>query len=244
MEPSEYLAIFRREAAALADTPPAALDAAVPGCPDWNVAQLIGHTGWVYHFVGAVLAADGERPDRKTVPNGPEGESVLGWFRDAFAQLDATFDALDPTAGPYFAFNGPEPAAWWMRRMAHETAMHAWDARSALGAAAPFDAALAADGIDEAFEVMMPRRFDHGSFAEGTTAHLHASDHEGGEWFVSFGGDRAGYRWEHGHRKGDVAVRGPVSDLLLWCYGRVPTASLDVVGDEALAGRIQAAMTF
>ena len=39
------------------------------------------------------------------------------------------------------------------------------------------------------------------------------------------------------HAKGDVAVRGPASDLLLFLWHRIPADRLDVVGDAALLER-------
>ncbi len=38
----------------------------------------------------------------------------------------------------------------------------------------------------------------------------------------------------HEHGKGDAAVRGPASALLLWVWGR-PTAEVEVYGDQAVA---------
>jgi hypothetical protein len=41
-------------------------------------------------------------------------------------------------------------------------------------------------------------------------------------------------RVTHEHGKGDAAVRGPASELLLWVWGR-PTHDLQIFGDEAVA---------
>jgi hypothetical protein len=43
----------------------------------------------------------------------------------------------------------------------------------------------------------------------------------------------------HEHAKGDVAVRGPASDLLLVLYGRKPTNEVDIFGDAALFERFR-----
>lgn len=42
--------------------------------------------------------------------------------------------------------------------------------------------------------------------------------------------------WEHGHQKGDVAVRGLAVDLLLVLLGRIPLDDerVQVLGDAAL----------
>ena len=63
------------------------------------------------------------------------------------------------------------------------------------------------------------------------TIHLHATDIDG-EWLITLG--PAGISFEHGHAKGDVALRGTASDLLLWCWNRVPVDDrLEVFGDAA-----------
>ncbi len=59
--------------------------------------------------------------------------------------------------------------------------------------------------------------------------HLHCTDVEG-EWLVSADG-----RVELGHAKGDAALRGSASDLLLALFKRVPLDSVEVVGDAAVA---------
>ena len=43
----------------------------------------------------------------------------------------------------------PDTAAFWPRRMAHETSVHRVDAQQAAGAQLPIDTALATDGVDE-----------------------------------------------------------------------------------------------
>jgi predicted lipid carrier protein YhbT len=56
-----------------------------------------------------------------------------------------------------------------------------------------------------------------------------------GEWLVRFNGDDVTVTREHG--KGDVAVRGPVEDLFLWLWGRIPADRLEVFGDRSLLER-------
>ena len=64
------------------------------------------------------------------------------------------------------------------------------------------------------------------------TIHLHATDIDG-EWLVTLG--PGGISHEHGHAKGDVALRGTASDLLLWCWNRVPVDDrFEVFGDATL----------
>lgn len=239
------LEVIGREGAALASTPADMLDRQVPGCPDWNVAALIGHTGWVYKMVATVLGTGAvERPDFKAIGRPPEGAAAVPFFEESWAAVTAALAGIEPGGDPVWTFTGPQERSWWLRRMAQESAIHRWDAESAYTDPTPIGGDLAVDGIDEALEVYFPNRFAHDQFAPGTSLHLHATDHPDGEWFVSFGGTAEAFAWERGHRKGDVALRGPVSDLLLWVYSRRRSADLDSAGDAALAERFQAAANF
>ena len=58
-----------------------------------------------------------------------------------------------------------------------------------------------------------------------------------GEWFIHPDG-----RVEAIHAKGDTALRGTASDLLLALYKRIPFERLDIIGDEALARQFAAAI--
>ncbi len=51
MEPVQYLDAIRTNATALVDAADAAgLDAPVPTCPEWTVADLLGHIGRVHRW--------------------------------------------------------------------------------------------------------------------------------------------------------------------------------------------------
>ena len=67
----------------------------------------------------------------------------------------------------------------------------------------------------------------------GATLHLHATDADG-EWVIRF--TDSGIAWERGHEKATTAVRGPVTALLLFTYGRLPVsdARLASFGDETI----------
>ena len=117
--------------------------------------------------------------------------------------------------------------------MAHEAAVHRWDAESAFGEPEPISPRLAADGIDEWFDVHLRSDIVEPEVtgdASGTI-HVHGTDTEG-EWWASLS-DRT-LELERVHRKGDVAVRGPASDLLLVLWGRRPPSTVEVLGDTAV----------
>ena len=70
----------------------------------------------------------------------------------------------------------------------------------------------------------------------GRTIHLHATDADmdtSAEWLVDLTGDTIA--WRRVHEKAAVAVRGPLTELLLLVYGRRPAAEdLEILGDRDL----------
>jgi len=257
MDHEEYCARVSAEITQMASvTDGAAPTSPVPGCPGWDLAKLVKHTGIVHRWAAAAVAT------RATVPIGmntldvglpsdpahyPQwlaagGESLVAVLREAGPATEVWSWSSEPGAG----------SAWWARRMLHETTVHRVDAQTALGIEPSVDANVAADGIDE-FLTTAP----HGSrpskrLAElpaGQSIHLHATDEglgEAGEWLISLGdgGPGAGYAWSHGHAKGSLAVRGPVALLLLLAYGRIRAGDerLTFFGDQALIARWQEVM--
>jgi uncharacterized protein (TIGR03083 family) len=217
----------------------------VPSCPEWTVAELVGHTGHIHRWVTALLdLPPGESVRRRDLPGPPEDDAELGpWFLEGLDLLTSALASMDPDR-PAWTFTGERPRRWWARRMAHETSVHRWDTQAALGEgeAERIDAPLAADGIDELLEVYPPLRFDTDAFVDlPATIHLHATDSEG-EWVIRVSKDRVAF--DHAHEKGDVAARGPVSDLLLFLWGRSAPDTLETFGDSSLLEAWQRAARF
>ena len=233
MRQEEYAQHVRSDSAALLAAVRAEPDARVPSCPEWDRATLLRHVANVHSWVRAQVAAgpdeertfrDGERP--------PEGEELYDWFETRSSALADGLATMD-VAATWPTWAGPQPGTWFPRRVAQETAMHRWDV-----APTPIDGDLAADGLDELFRGFLhflPKE----QFADAAgTIHLHATDPdlaEPCEWLLTLGPQ--GVVAERIHAKGDVALRGPASDLLLWAWNRVPLDRFEVLGDAALAAR-------
>ncbi len=231
------------EAERLAQTDDSDLGLEIPHIDGWTVQSVIGHTGWVYRYVDAALqATPDDPPSRSAVPEPPTSEGVVAWLAEGAEALMARFDQIDldeihPT------FTGPQPGHWWLRRIAQESAMHRWDVQSARGKPDAIDPALAKDGIDEVLEVFTPARMQFPTLnGAGETVHLHATDIDDGEWVLTYQADSVA--WEHNHTKADVAARGPVEDLLLLVWSRIPPSRLEIFGDSTLLDRWQEAATF
>ena len=220
---------------------PTHLDRAVPTCPGWNVGRVITHTSQVHRWVTAILtAAPGERVIFAT-EEPPSGTTATDWFLEGAKELETELAAVDRER-VVFTWAGKQPARWWIRRTAHETSLHGWDAKNGATVAEPVAADLSVDGIDEILDLWIPRRFAFDMFAgSGETIHLHATDSVG-EWLVRFGADHVSV--ERAHAKGDVAVRGAACELLLFLWSRVGTHGFETFGDATILDRYQAAASF
>ena len=232
MEPRAYLECLARDGAAFAAAARRGLDASVPSCPDWTVDELLGHLGTVHAWQRTILA---EHPqERIPFPVQPPAEDRIAWFEANLSQLVDEATRADPDE-PMWSWAPPHSARFWIRRAAQETAVHRWDAEGAHGPPGPIDAELAADGIQELFDVFMPRldRRTPVAGAAGQTLHVHCTDVPG-EWIIRFA--PGGTEIERGHAKGDGAIRGAAGDLLILLWGREPAGPVETVGDASLVG--------
>ncbi len=111
--------------------------------------------------------------------------------------------------------------------------MHRWDAERAVGLDATIDPSLAADGIDEYFELAIPSLVVRGIAVPSGSLHVHCTDVDG-EWLVT--SDDGEYRMIRAHEKGDAALRGPAEPILLRLWGRDSNRAdeLSPVGDESV----------
>jgi uncharacterized protein (TIGR03083 family) len=218
----------------------------VPTCPDWTLRQLTEHLGKVHRWATAIVTRPATTPPDSSELSAaavPEDFDELGtWVRDGAGALVDAIRAADPQT-PVWSWADDRSVGFWARRMAHETAVHRADAELALGREFALEADLAADAISEWLSLLsLPQAVEVrpdlvALRGEGQILHLHSTDPElgeAGEWIVRR--TPSGPVWEHGHAKGDVAVRGPVVDLLLVLMRRVPPteAPITVLGDASL----------
>lgn len=225
LDPERYLSALESDGEALARAAETDLDADVPGCPGWNLEELVWHTGGVYWFWGSIAGGRLQDPGRVERPKRPSRDELLDWYRTTHARLVDALRSGEPTADVW-TWTAEHSLAWIRRRMAHETAVHAWDARSAVETPSPIERDLAVDGIDEFLEFFVTNSADVGDVG----VHLHATDADG-EWLAVVRDGKLDVR--HEHAKGDVAVRGTASNLLLLLWGRIPEADVEVHGDRA-----------
>ena len=236
MDTNDFLAALARESAALrAGAVSAGFGAPVPWCPEWTVADLVWHVAEVYQFWGFIVATRAADPSGYVEPDRGADDDLLATFDTNLATLTATLSTT-PADTTVWTWAGDHTVGFVQRRMAHETAVHRWDAESAAGAQHEIEAMLASDGIDEFLEHVFASR---AAALEpvGGSVHIHCGDVPG-EWTIRPTAD--GFDVTREHAKGDCALRGAASDLLLALWRRTGLDTIDVVGDEAVAQRFVA----
>ncbi|MGN9818802.1 maleylpyruvate isomerase family mycothiol-dependent enzyme [Streptomyces sp. SD11] len=224
------------------------LTATVPTCPEWTLRQLAVHVGeahrWAEHIVRT--RATGEVPVEDVAGAlGPEDDDPVSldvWLAEGAETAARTFRAAGADAAAW-SWAWEHSAGFWARRMAHETVIHRADAAGTVGAAYEVAQDLAADAIDEWLQIVRfaQERYPGDAARElrgaGRSIHLHATDAVAGldaEWIVEF--DDKGIGWRRGHEKATVALRGPLTEVLLAFYRRVPVdgGRLEVLGEREL----------
>lgn len=236
--PNDWLAAIERDGGAVAAIPEERLGLDVPSCPGWTVRDLVVHLGAVHRWAATFLVEGPESTSRfaPIEDDAPAGAAVTAWYRDRLDGLVAELRRHGADE-PARAFTGRVTAGFWMRRQAHETAVHRWDAENAWNAAGPVESRLAGDGIEEWAEVFAGRFLGRGPGLPdglvGRTIHLHGTDRDDAEWTLKLARDSVAV--ERGHAKGDAALRGATSDLYLALWRRVPLAGLATFGDATVA---------
>jgi uncharacterized protein (TIGR03083 family) len=224
----EYVASLRADSARLVDAAAGHLDAHIPSCPEWNMRDLVGHLGGVHNFWCQIAERRLSDPSQGERPDVPGDDSVIDWFRAQAGHLADVLESADPDA-PCWSWSSQKEVGFIIRRMAHETSMHRYDAELGAGAPSPIEPPdLARDGVDELLDTFLPASDEPPS--GDSTVHLHQTDGDG-EWVLTLGPD--GVKVEHGHAKCDAAVRATGSDLVLLLWGRIGPDDVEVLGDRA-----------
>ncbi len=183
MDPAAYLDHLRRELGAFEACLAGDLSARVEHCGRWTLYDLADHLGRG-NMWAAVAVTD--KHGGHEAPAAPRERAALtSWFRGTCGTLLAALDA-DPS-GRAWTIAPPPTVGFWQRRRCLETLIHRWDAEHALGAAGPVDPALAADGVAEVVDIMLPRQVRLGrSAAPPHAIRLRAGD-TGSSWILGPG---------------------------------------------------------
>jgi uncharacterized protein (TIGR03083 family) len=201
----------------------AELDAAVAACPGWQVRDAVQHLGAVHRWATSIVrtAQLQAQPEQRV-----SDEALPAWFAEGAEQLTEALAAADPAA-PCWSFTADRTVGFWLRRQALETAVHRWDVQSAIGEPDAIHPELAADGVREVVDLMLPRQQKAGRLAELPHAvRLRAVD--------------TGTRATIGEGEPVAELHAPAELLLLLLWHRLDPGDprLHVTGDRAAATEV------
>ncbi|MGW2823833.1 maleylpyruvate isomerase family mycothiol-dependent enzyme [Streptomyces sp. NPDC001443] len=236
MDTEDFIGSLDREGRALAAAAEAAgTDAKVPTCPGWQMRDLLRHTGAVHRWAASFVAEGHTSPRPMSDPPELDGAELLAWYRAGHRHLVDTLTAAPADTSAWTFLPAPAPLFFWARRQAHETAVHRYDAESALdGPPGPVTAEFATDGIDELLRGFHARPRSRVRTETPRVLRVRASD-TGAVWTVRLSPEPpATTRDDAGEADGaDCELAGPAAQLYLALWNRRPIP--DVTGDASLA---------
>ncbi|MFJ3309906.1 maleylpyruvate isomerase family mycothiol-dependent enzyme [Streptomyces sp. NPDC086549] len=245
METADFLQTLDREGRLLAAAAEVAgTDAKVPTCPEWQVRDLLRHTGAVHRWAAGIVAGGhtaprpfGDLPDL-------DGAELVTWYRDSHRRLVEILAAApsDVACWTFHPAPCPSPLAFWTRRQAHETTVHRYDAESARGGVpSPVARDFAVDGIDELLRGFHARSRSRVRTQEprvlrvralATDADTGTGTGTGDVWTVHLSAEPPVTARE-GSGAAEAELAGPADQLYLALWNRVPMPG--VTGDVSLA---------
>jgi uncharacterized protein (TIGR03083 family) len=222
---------------------PDTLTRPVPSCPDWTVGELTQHLGSVYHRTrtrAGALTAD-EPWGAPILPDeAPDADDpiVVAWFGAELAELAAFLESLDPDTPAWNWAPQARLAGFWHRRMAHETAIHRWDAQLATRLPEPLESKLAGDTVAEGLDTFLPSGRHRTPHNLTGLVHLTATD-LGQEWYIRLKDNGVALLdtdtlLDDDARPARAAASGTASDIALALWGRVSFDVLETAGDPDL----------
>lgn len=245
---ASFIPSIERDAAVMmsiaSDAPP---DLPVPSCPGWTLRDLMVHTGIVHRHKTEVLRGDW-RDEAPPEPPGPGDQDLVEWFGLGVVEMISVMRSVDLSQPKWTWSRHDHAGTWWVRRMAHETAIHAADAILTVGRTPTLDPDLAVDGVDEILDEMMVGGPDWGSLeAEPGIVELTTA---GRTWRVqraSFSGTspHSGSTYDGlpalvwSEHPPDARVVTDPSTLDLWLWGRAELDRSDIVGDPDLVAYVR-----
>ena len=212
-----------------------AFDPEVPGCPGWQVRDLVGHLGRVHRWARTIVAdrleEDGfGRLNGRMNSEVPGDDALIDWFLAGHRDLVATLESAPADLACFTFMPSATPLTFWARRQAHETAVHRVDAEQAAGRASQVGPEFAEDGVDELLTGFLPRSRK----LRAADPRVLRFDTAGRHWLVTTGPELNATEVD-GAEPADVTVAGPPEVLYLALWNRVPWDALTVTGDEHLA---------
>lgn len=195
--------------------------APVPGL-DWDALAVVAHTGAVHRWAADIVArrlATNETGGSSTfAPSAQDVSRLRDWLDEGVATLLSTLRAAPVSLRCFTLVPGVAPRTFWIRRQAHETAIHRGDVEAAAGGpVTPVGASFAQDGLGEVVGAFATEP----AFATNRPGRLLLEASDGPAWRVTFGGARNVVA--SGDLRGtdaDAVVRGTSDELYRWVWNR------------------------
>jgi uncharacterized protein (TIGR03083 family) len=255
MESSRFLQCLEADYRRIREVAPGHLDAVVPTCPDWTVADLVRHVAQVYLHKAEIMR-HGDQPE-VWPPAGFGDADPLELLDRCYAELRTEFDAREPADAASTWYAPDQTVGFWIRRMAQETVIHRIDAELGAGAlVAPIPDDLAVDGIDELLKIFVGWAFSQ--WPEDFTAALQDSPGRGyliradssadlpsASWLVRTAPEQLAVEGGPGEKADravalDVTVSGSPAAVLRWAWNRelaataaAPASAVEIDGNPA-----------
>lgn len=228
------------DAAALAAAVRSAPNAPVACYAGWTLVELAGHVGQIHRWAGDVVERRASARPTGGYAAVPEVPTLPDWITVGAERLVDVLAATDPAEVVWTFHPTDSTVGFWRRRMVLETALHRWDAETALGRQAVVDDALALQGVAEALHLYMEPRLAGREVGGAGERVAFVPDGAAG-WTVRLEPDGVAVA-PHPGDDADAVVCGSALDLWLLLTCRRRLDGLDVTGDvDAAALAVRAA---
>jgi len=250
------LRLIRSDSQALYDAAERDLRRPVPSCPGWYMADLVMHIGGVHRAQAAIVGEKAQEPQglrremlsqvpglREWFERSMDGETdlsaippgLLPWARESSRLVESALRAADPKEHVW-SWSGVQAVSHYLQLMPIETAVHRWDAQSAVGRPGPIDERLAAEGVEHTFGFMVPLRRQIRGAPPGRGETYHFVD-SGSNRSYTVRFDEDNVQILQSAKGSHVTLSGSAQDLFLFLWHRIPAASLHIEGDTSMVDR-------
>ena len=231
-----------------------AMEAPVPSCPGWTVADLTWHIAEVQHSWASIVEDLLEDPESGPKLERPSDAALPGLLVSQSARLVSALSHRRDDEKCWSWHDRGHSVGWVRRRQAHEALIHRVDAQLAVGELPVVDPLLGADGVDEVLTYMIDiddlpdwARYE----LDGTTARIDLG--EAKSWSMTLGrfvgkSPNSGNTYDFpalqlvpALERPTAVLRGSGPDLDLWLWGRGPLDPIEVEGPPEVAATIRAA---
>lgn len=231
MQRNDFIDELERQGRALGSAAARArLDARVPTCQPWTVAELVAHVGKVHRWAISHVRDAGQAADGAGMQAPHDG--VLDWYAEGHEALVRALREAPDDVDAWTFLPAPSPLEFWARRQAHETAIHRADADGAFGRVPTYDAGFAADGVAELIDGFFCRQGGTLVSEHPRTLLIRLTDTERNDrlWHLTIGPD--GRQISHDDSApAEATVTGPSSRVYLFLWNRISRDAVEVGGD-------------